>query len=120
MYPGPGYNGVVNHGADSLQSSCPSLNTDIPICQANGKKILLSLGGGLGSYQLTGVTDGEYFADFLWGAFGPRTSSWVAQGKPRPFDGANGQSVEVDGFDFDIEYPSTGTCNPYTVNEPNV
>lgn len=82
---------------------------DIPVCQNTyGKKILLSLGGGTNTYQLTGAADGIAFADFLWGAFGPRTAAWLAAGKPRPFDGVNGQEVEVDGFDFDIETPSTG------------
>jgi chitinase len=47
----------------------------------------------------------------LWGAFGPQTAAWVSAGKPRPFDGPNGQAVEVDGFDFDIEYPSSGTMD---------
>jgi hypothetical protein len=54
------------------------------------------------------------FADFLWGAFGLQTKEWLAQGLPRPFDGPNNQSVEVDGFDFDIEFPSSGMCRPLT------
>lgn len=82
---------------------------DIPVCQSTyGKKVILSLGGGTNSYQLTGEADGMAFADFLWGAFGPQNASWIAQGLPRPFDGSNGQAVSVDGFDFDIEYQSTG------------
>lgn len=44
----------------------------------------------------------QYFAEFLWGAFGPSSAappaSWVAAGSPRPFGTAN-----VDGIDFDIE-----------------
>ena len=64
--------------------------------------------------------------DFLWGAFGPQTQSWLNQGMPRPFDEPNNAAVEVDGFDFDIEVPSPGknqirreiydqvlTINPY-------
>jgi hypothetical protein len=34
---------------------------------------------------------------------------WVTDGLPRPFDAPDGQAVEVDGFDFDIEIPSPGT-----------
>jgi chitinase len=71
--------------------------------------IVLSLGGASQTYQLTGAFDGVAFADFLWGAFGPQTPSWLASGQPRPFDGPNGQAVEVDGFDVDIEIPSTGS-----------
>jgi chitinase len=82
---------------------------DIPICQSEyGKKIVLSLGGGAGGYQLTGAANGEAFADFLWGAFGPQTQDWLDKGLPRPFDGPKNASVEVDGFDFDIEIPSPG------------
>lgn len=85
------------------------MNIDIPVCQKSyGKKIVLSLGGGTNDYQLTGIADGVAFADFLWGAFGPRTAVWVNAGKPRPFDGPNGEEVQVDGFDMDIEYPATG------------
>ncbi len=108
-YTAPGYNGVDDPSKDSLQSQCPTINQDIPICQSTyGKKIILSLGGGTSTYQLTGAADGENFADFLWGAFGPQTSSWISQGLPRPFDGADGSAVEVDGFDFDIETAPSG------------
>ena len=78
------------------------------MCSSDLKKIVLSLGGGGGGYQLTGATDGEAFADFLWGAFGPQTQDWLDQSLPRPFDGPNNSSVEVDGFDFDIEIQSLG------------
>lgn len=108
VYAGPG----SNPSANSLQSECPTLAADILTCQAAGKTVLLSLGGTAGTYQLTGVAAGLEFADFLWGAFGPRTSAWVADGSPRPFDiMSNGIFVEevvVDGFDFDIEAPSIG------------
>ncbi len=106
------YSAPGSGGRNSLQSQCPSLTTDIPACQKIwGKKIILSLGGGTNDYQLTGEKDGVAFADFLWGAFGPRTSSWVAAGKPRPFDGPQGEEVQVDGFDMDIEYPTQGASS---------
>lgn len=109
VYPGFGYNGVLDHSRDSLQSQCPTLVQDIPMCRNTyGKKILISLGGSSSTYRLSGTTDGQYFAEFLWGAFGPRTSRWVASGLPRPFDGPNGEGVEVDGYDFDIEHTSKG------------
>jgi chitinase len=69
-----------------------------------GKKIILSLGGGTSTYQLNSVADGIYLADFLWGAFGPQNQAWINAGKPRPF----GAATSVDGFDFDIEYTSSG------------
>jgi chitinase len=89
---------------NQLQSEYPQLVEDIPVCQSvYGKKIILSLGGGGGGYQLTGAANGEAFADFIWGAFGPQTQAWLDQGLPHLFDGPNNSSVEVDGFDFDIE-----------------
>jgi chitinase len=60
---------------------------------------LLSVGGGYPiNYTLPSVEVAEYFADFLWGAFGPSTAAWVNANKPRPFGDAS-----VDGFDLDIE-----------------
>lgn len=80
-----------------LLSQCPNIGPDIIACQKTyGKKIMLSLGGASPTNQfLPNDAAGRSFADFLWGAFGPVTSSWTG---PRPF----GNAV-VDGFDFDIE-----------------
>lgn len=112
-YSGPGYNGVVDHSKDALQSSCPNLVAQIPICQKTyGKKILLGLGGGTDGYQLTGATDGTIFANMLWGMFGPRSKAWVAKGLPRPFD-VNGVATEVDGFTLDIEHAPTDNSQGY-------
>jgi chitinase len=75
VYPGPGNNPSLNQ----LLSECPNLIADIPICQGTySKKIVLSLGGASQTYQLTGASNGVAFADFLWGAFGPQTPSWLA------------------------------------------
>lgn len=69
--------------------------------------MLLSIGGGYPTDYTLATTDlAEYFAEFLWGAFGPEgasaPASWVAAGSPRPFG-----SAVVDGFDFDIESDMT-------------
>jgi chitinase len=63
-----------------------------------GKKVLLSLGGATSTYQLYGITDGQKFAGFLCGAFGPQTATWLAQKLAGTFDGPDGQAVEVDGL----------------------
>ncbi|KAF8863084.1 glycoside hydrolase [Acephala macrosclerotiorum] len=103
VFKGPG----GNPSLDQLQSECPQLVADVPVCQSTyGKKIILSLGGATATYQLTGAAQGVAFADFLWGAFGPQNATWVAKGLPRPFD-SPGLAVEIDGFDFDIEYAPT-------------
>lgn len=81
----------------TLLEGCYQIYEDIPICQAMGKKILLSLGGE--SVHPIGLTDlvAESFADYLWYSFGPQNNE---EGLlyPRPF-----MDVSVDGFDFDIE-----------------
>src|SRR5271166_5787235 len=74
VYAGPGDNPSLNQ----LQSECPQVGADIPVCQSTyGKKIILSLGGGTDGYQLSGTANGVAFADFLWGAFGPQTQLWL-------------------------------------------
>ncbi|KAH7126716.1 glycoside hydrolase superfamily, partial [Dendryphion nanum] len=95
---GTNYNNT--DGTESkLLNSCPGIGPGIKKCQANGKKVLLSIGGGYPhDYYLPSVEVAKYFAEFLWGAFGPQTAKWVRDGKPRPF----GDAV-FDGFDLDIE-----------------
>lgn len=110
VYAGPGYNGVLNSTADGLQSSCPQLAADMATCQRTyQKKILLALGGDDGDYDLSGATDGVYFANLLFGMFGPRNNIWVKAGLPRPLDvpGDTAGSA-VDGYTLDIEHPADG------------
>ncbi|KAK9462013.1 glycoside hydrolase superfamily [Lipomyces oligophaga] len=71
---------------------CPTIADDIVTCQANGKKIFLSLGGASGSYGFSNDSEAETFATTVWNLFGGGESD------TRPF----GDSV-VDGFDLDIE-----------------
>ncbi|XXH06046.1 hypothetical protein Hte_012491 [Hypoxylon texense] len=112
VYPGPGYNGVNNATKNALYQ-CTNIQRDLYTCrQTTTKKILLSLGGETPQYQLTGATDGTNFANLLWGLFGPRTTTWVSAGKPRPFD-YNGVGFAVDGFDLDIEHPPTDSWAGY-------
>ncbi|KAF1807936.1 glycoside hydrolase, partial [Eremomyces bilateralis CBS 781.70] len=89
-----------NNGVKTeLRSNCPQIGPDIKTCQAAGKKVLLSIGGGSPTnYYINNATSAKDFAEFLWGAFGPQTDEWVAAGLPRPFGDSS-----IDGFDFDIE-----------------
>ncbi|KAH9991677.1 carbohydrate-binding module family 18 protein [Xylariaceae sp. FL0662B] len=112
VYPGPGYGGK-NTAASNQLLKCPALQRDLYTCrQTSTKKILLSLGGDTGDYQLNGASDGDAFATLLWSMFGPRQSSWVDKGYPRPFDSASG-SFTVDGFDLDIEHAPTDNAAGY-------
>jgi hypothetical protein len=107
----PSYPGSDGH----LYERCVNLQQDIPSCQQAGKKIVLSLGGGSSTYQLTGAAAGTAFATQLWQMYGPYNATYVAAGGIRPLDGGyyNDKTdpnywIDIDGFDFDIEIQSTG------------
>lgn len=76
--------------------SCTKFSADIKDCQSKGIKVLLSIGGGIGSYSLASLEDARNVSNFLWNTFlGGKSSS-------RPL----GDAV-LDGIDFDIELGST-------------
>lgn len=126
VYSGPGYNGKKVPANDLLLTQCPTVQQQIPQCLAKKKKILLSIGGAVNTWnpktgkmdktyvnQLKTAADGTYFANFLWKAYGPKDPTYTGV---RPLDrGLNNAtasiSIEVDGFDFDIEGTAAGT-NP--------
>ncbi|KAK9790302.1 hypothetical protein SCARD494_08608 [Seiridium cardinale] len=112
-YPGPGYGGKNDPSKNQLLK-CPNIQHDLNYCRAKypSKKILLSLGGGTNGYQLTGASDGTNLATQLWNLFGPRQQRLVNRGIPRPFD-YNNIGFSVDGFDLDIEHPSTNKSAGY-------
>jgi chitinase len=74
---------------------CSSIERDIPICQAKGKKILISIGGDTPGNEFTSHDAATSFASQLWTLFGPKPDGYTG---PRPF----GDAI-VDGFDLDIE-----------------
>lgn len=86
------------------------MKEDIPYCQEKGVKVLLSIGGvydpAVSNYEVTTEENGEYFAEFLYGTFGPYDAEW---NDPRPFDFSETEHTAVDGFDFDIEW-DFGKC----------
>jgi chitinase len=89
-----------------LLSNCAGVEQAINACQASGKKVMLSIGGGYPTnYTLPTPRVAAWFAEFLIGAYGPVTSAWGA--KPRPF----GNAV-VDGFDLDLEADSWNVPSP--------
>lgn len=77
-------------------SGCTSISTGIQNCQKKGIKVMLSIGGGVGSYSLASRADAQNVANYLWNNFlgGSSTS--------RPLG-----SAVLDGIDFDIELGST-------------
>lgn len=77
-------------------NSCTKFSSEIKQCQSKGIKVLLSIGGGIGSYTLSSVEDARNVSRYLWNTFlGGKSSS-------RPL----GDAV-LDGIDFDIELGST-------------
>ncbi|KAH1032679.1 hypothetical protein J1N35_044853 [Gossypium stocksii] len=77
---------------DPYTNGCTGLSSDIKSCQAKGIKVMLSLGGGAGSYYLTSSKDARQVATYLWNNF------LGGQSASRPFGDA-----ALDGIDFDIE-----------------
>ncbi|ONI23257.1 hypothetical protein PRUPE_2G177900 [Prunus persica] len=78
---------------DPYTNGCTGLSSDIKSCQAKGVKVILSIGGGAGSYYLTSKEDARQVATYLWNNFLGGSSS-----TSRPL----GDAV-LDGIDFDIE-----------------
>ncbi|GMP70416.1 hypothetical protein CsSME_00029275 [Camellia sinensis var. sinensis] len=77
-------------------NGCAGVSAGIRYCQKNNIKVMLSIGGGDGSYSLSSKADAQNVAIYLWNNFlGGRSSS-------RPL----GDAV-LDGIDFDIELGST-------------
>lgn len=73
-------------------NGCQKVSRDIHSCQNQGVKVMLSIGGGDGSYSLSSADDARSVADYLWNNFlGGGSNS-------RPL----GDAV-LDGIDFDIE-----------------
>lgn len=77
---------------DPYSNGCTSLSSDIKSCQAQGIKVILSIGGASGSYSLVSAADAREVATYLWNNF------LGGQSATRPL----GNAV-LDGVDFDIE-----------------
>ncbi|ONI25459.1 hypothetical protein PRUPE_2G304600 [Prunus persica] len=91
---GNGQTPVINLAGhcDPSTNECTKLSPQIKSCQAKGIKVILSIGGGAGSYSLTSADDARQVATYLWNNFlGGHSSS-------RPLGAA-----VLDGIDFDIE-----------------
>ncbi|KAF8390482.1 hypothetical protein HHK36_025008 [Tetracentron sinense] len=77
---------------DPYTNGCTGLANDILACQSKGVKVMVSIGGGDGSYSLISSEDAKNVAQYLWDNYlGGKSPS-------RPFSDA-----VLDGIDFDIE-----------------
>nr|AFK40655.1 unknown [Lotus japonicus] len=77
---------------DATTNGCSKFSSEIKTCQGKGIKVLLSLGGGAGSYSLNSADEATQLANYLWDNFLGGSSN------SRPL----GDAV-LDGIDFDIE-----------------
>ncbi|KAM0857144.1 hypothetical protein ACQ4PT_048676 [Festuca glaucescens] len=77
---------------DPSSGHCTALSSEITRCQSDGVKVLLSIGGGAGSYGMSSTKDAQSVATYLWDNFLGGSSS------SRPL----GQAV-LDGIDFDMD-----------------
>lgn len=86
---------LAGHCVPALKT-CTVVSDGIRSCQSRGIKVMLSIGGGVGTYSLSSTVDAKNVADYLWNNFlGGKSFS-------RPL----GDAV-LDGIDFDIELGST-------------
>ncbi len=81
--------------AGLLDCTSNSFSTLIRQCQANGKKILLSLGGATAEFEITDDNLAEELAQTLWNLFLGGTNNSTTNGL-RPF----GVDVVLDGIDI--------------------
>ncbi|CAA7388405.1 unnamed protein product [Spirodela intermedia] len=77
---------------DPASGGCARVSNGIRACQGRGIKVLLSIGGGAGSYDLSSSDDAQQVANYLWNNF------LGGQSNSRPLGDA-----ALDGIDFDIE-----------------
>ncbi|MCD7456934.1 hypothetical protein HAX54_033639 [Datura stramonium] len=87
---------LAGHCDPSSAGACTRLSNDIKACQSRGIKVMLSLGGGVGSYFLSSPDDARNVANYLWNNY------LGGQSDSRPL----GEAV-LDGIDFDIERGTT-------------
>ncbi|KAL3653589.1 hypothetical protein CASFOL_003270 [Castilleja foliolosa] len=87
---------LAGHCTPASQN-CVFLADEIKYCQSKKVKVLLSIGGGIGTYNLTSDTDADNVAEYLWNYFlaGKHNSTF------RPLGAA-----VLDGVDLDIEQGS--------------
>jgi Chitinase len=91
----------------SEPSQCDDLAAAISTCQANGVKVILSLGGAVGAYSLSSQQEAETIGQNLWDAYGNTGNGGV----PRPFG-----YTFVNGWDFDIEASSGNQYYQYLIS----
>ncbi|KAF7038724.1 hypothetical protein CFC21_048855, partial [Triticum aestivum] len=99
---------LANH-CDPSSGGCRGQSKDIKSCQGRGVKVLLSIGGGDGSYGLSSPGDARQVALYLWNNYLGGASSSVPLG-----------DVVLDGINFDIEQGSAKFWNDLATDLKNL
>uniref|UniRef100_N1QR71 chitinase n=1 Tax=Aegilops tauschii TaxID=37682 RepID=N1QR71_AEGTA len=94
---------------DPSSGGCRGQSKDIKSCQGRGVKVLLSIGGGDGSYGLSSPGDARQVALYLWNNYLGGASSSVPLG-----------DVVLDGINFDIEQGSAKFWNDLATDLKNL
>ncbi|XBI20366.1 hypothetical protein VPH35_061675 [Triticum aestivum] len=94
---------------DPSSGGCRGQSKDIKMCQSRGVKVLLSIGGGDGSYGLSSPGDAQQVALYLWNNYLGGASSSGPLG-----------DVVLDGIDFDIEQGSAKFWNDLATDLKNL
>ncbi|XP_044973004.1 acidic endochitinase-like [Hordeum vulgare subsp. vulgare] len=94
---------------DPSSGGCRSQSKDIKECQSRGVKVLLSIGGGDGSYGLSSPGDARQVAMYLWNNYLGGASSSGPLG-----------DIVLDGIDFDIELGSAKFWNDLATDLKNL
>uniref|UniRef100_A0A1S3AVC5 GH18 domain-containing protein n=1 Tax=Cucumis melo TaxID=3656 RepID=A0A1S3AVC5_CUCME len=86
---------LIDHCNSTAVDGCTKFSQEIKACQASGIKIMLSVGGGSGKYNLNNFTEATNFSTYLWNNF------LGGQSNSRPLN-----DVVFDGVDITNERSS--------------
>ncbi|OKL55271.1 Endochitinase 2 [Talaromyces atroroseus] len=92
----------------SEPQGCEELALDIQTCQNNNIPVIISVGGGGGSYSLQSQPEAQLIGQNLWEAYGNTTGTGTV---PRPFG-----NTSVNGWDFDIENAIGSQYYPFMIS----
>ncbi|XP_060675865.1 acidic endochitinase-like [Ziziphus jujuba] len=84
---------------DPAWNTCTKFGQEIKTCQSKGIKVLISIGGAVGSYSLSFANDAKNVANIIWNSYLGGTDSSATC----PY----GDDAVLDSVDFDIVNGST-------------
>ena len=82
--PGGGIGQSCGISTSGQGQNCDNVAKSIPICQAAGIKVVLSLGGASGGYTLTSQAEAEAIGQYLWDSYGNSGNTSVQRPSEAP------------------------------------